>query len=150
MADDKTVRPAIAEDEPAIRDCVLAAYAKYVGRIGRRPAPMLADYAAAIRRDEVFVSGEPICGVVVLIRAEDHVFLENIAVAPWLQGHGHGRALMRFVERRARELGLPEIRLYTGECMWENRRMYPRLGYEEFERRVENGYPRIYFKKTLA
>ncbi|MEO8424660.1 MAG: GNAT family N-acetyltransferase [Actinomycetota bacterium] len=149
MIDDATIRSATADDEPAIKGCVIAAYAKYVGRIGRRPAPMFADYLAAIVRGEVFVRGEPLCGFVVLIPATDHIFLETIAVSPQLQRRGHGRALMAFAEGRALELGLSEVRLYTGECMWENRKMYRRLGYEEFDRRAENGYPRIFFKKIL-
>lgn len=149
MADDKGVRMAVVDDEPAVRACVLSAYAKYVGRIGRRPAPMLADYRAAIRREEVFVLGEPISGLVVLVPAGDHVFLENVAVLPSLQGRGFGRCLMRFAERRTRELGFQEIRLYTGDCMWENRRMYPKLGYVEVGRKVDDGYPRVFFTKEL-
>lgn len=149
MGKDEVVRPAVTDDEHGIRACVLTAYSRYVGRMGRRPAPMLADYAAAIRRHEVFVLGEPISGVVVLVPGDDHVVLENVAVHPSLQGCGLGHTLMRFAERHTRELGLREIRLYTGECMWENRRMYPKLGYEEIERRCEDGYARVFFKKVL-
>jgi hypothetical protein len=39
-------RPATAADLPAIREVVGAAYAGYLSRMDRPPAPMLADYAA--------------------------------------------------------------------------------------------------------
>jgi hypothetical protein len=33
--------------------------------------------------------------------------------------------------------------------MVENLQLYPRLGFVETERRVEDGYRRVYFRKTL-
>ena len=128
---------------------MISAYGHYLERCGLTPAPMLADYARAIRREEVFVLGEPICGVIVLVPQADHLLLENVAVLPDRQGQGLGGALMRFAEDHARERGLPEIQLYTGECMWENLRLYPKLGYVEFDRRVDNRYPRVYFSKAV-
>lgn len=38
------IRPANANDEPEIRECAEQAYARYVPVIGRKPAPMLADF----------------------------------------------------------------------------------------------------------
>jgi hypothetical protein len=34
--------------------------------------------------------------------------------------------------------------------MTENIRMYEHLGYEETDRRTEEGYDRVYMRKTLA
>jgi hypothetical protein len=33
--------------------------------------------------------------------------------------------------------------------MTENLGLYPRLGYQQFDRRVEDGFDRVYFEKTL-
>jgi hypothetical protein len=41
-------RPATAADLPAIREVVGAAYARYLSRMDRPPAPMLTDYGAAV------------------------------------------------------------------------------------------------------
>ena len=41
-------RLAAAADLPAIREVVTAAYARYLSRMDRPPAPMLADYGAAV------------------------------------------------------------------------------------------------------
>ena len=42
------IAPARADQVPAIRACAEAAYAVYVPRIGREPAPMTADFAAVV------------------------------------------------------------------------------------------------------
>ena len=49
------VRRATADDAARIRAIARAAYVKYVPRIGREPAPMLADFAAEIVAGRVMV-----------------------------------------------------------------------------------------------
>src|SRR5689334_673898 len=85
--DDSAIRQARNEDQGGIVACVNAAYAKYVPRMGKKPAPMLADYADLIAHGVVHVIGAPtaIRGVVVSFPAADHYFLENIAVDPAYQ-----------------------------------------------------------------
>ena len=85
-----------------------------------------------------------------MIRSSDEILeLENVAVDPAEQGLGHGRALVAFAESHARALGLTAVELYTNEAMVENLQLYPRLGFVETGRRVEDGYRRVYFRKTL-
>jgi ribosomal protein S18 acetylase RimI-like enzyme len=145
------IRQAESRDVASIVPLVEAAYARYVPRIGRRPAPMTADYAALVESGEVWVctDGDDVVGVLVIRPSADALELENVAVDPGWRGLGYGGALIRFAEERARELGLRAVTLYTNEAMVENLRLYPRLGYVETERRVENGYRRVYFEKHL-
>jgi ribosomal protein S18 acetylase RimI-like enzyme len=145
------IRRATSGDVPAIAALVQAAYAKYVPRLGRRPAPMDADYGALVVAGEVWVraDGEELVGVLVARQSRDVLELENVAVAPARQGEGHGGALLAFAEERAQELQLAAIELYTNEAMEENLALYRRLGYVETERRVEDGYRRVFFRKTL-
>jgi len=56
---------------------------------------------------------------------------------------------MNFAEGQARELGCRAIELYTNELMTENILIYPRLGYRETRRAVEEGYARVFFRKTV-
>ena len=140
------------DDLAAIRRIVREAYAQYVPRIGREPAPMTADYAALLEAGEVWVAAAAdgsVVGVLVLQPEAESLLLENVAVAPEAQGRGIGRALIAHAEQRARELGLPEVTLYTNEKMTENQGLYPALGYEETGRRREDGYDRVYFRKQV-
>ena len=136
----------------AVGDLVRASYSKYVERIGKEPAPMLEDYAALIRDGEVWVlvEDEEILGVLVTRPQEDHLFVANLAVAPGHQGRGLGRELVAFAEERAREAGLPEMRLHTNEKMWENLAIYGRLSFEETGRRTDGGYRRVFMRKRLS
>jgi GNAT superfamily N-acetyltransferase len=138
-------------DVAAVTAIVEAAYARYVPRIGRRPAPMSADHRRLIAAGEVWV-GEMkggVIGVLVIRATGDVLELENVAVDPAEQGHGYGRALLAFAEGRARDRGLVAVELYTNEAMVENVELYPRLGFVETGRRVVDGYRRVYFRKTL-
>jgi ribosomal protein S18 acetylase RimI-like enzyme len=150
----RSVRPAGPEDTAAVGDLVRAAYSKYVERIGKEPAPMLEDHAALIRAGEVWVldggAGGGLLGVLVMRPDEDHMFVDNVAVAPGRQGRGLGRRLVAFAEERAREAGLSEIRLYTNEKMHENLSFYGKLGFEETDRGLDGGYRRVFMRKRLS
>jgi len=50
------IRPAADADAPALASIAVAAYQHYVPRIGQLPAPMTADYTAAIRRGQAWVA----------------------------------------------------------------------------------------------
>ena len=152
FAADVPIRRADANDATEIEAIVQDAYAIYVPRIGRKPAPMTADYPRLIEGGDVWVAeaGEDIAGVLVVRPQKSSLFLENVAVAPRRQGTGVGRALIEFAEARARELGLSEVTLYTNERMTENLRLYPSLGYRETGRRQEEGFARVFFAKRVA
>jgi ribosomal protein S18 acetylase RimI-like enzyme len=147
-----TIRLATQDDVTQIVRLVNAAYATYLDRMERPPAPMLADYVTLIAHGEVYVleSGAEIAGVLVIEEQNRALFIENVAVDPACQGQGLGRKLMAFAEERAREYGLRELRLYTNEVMVENLAFYQKLGFEETARRVDEGYCRVFLRKSLA
>ncbi|GGS71401.1 GNAT family N-acetyltransferase [Streptomyces cinerochromogenes] len=144
------VRAAGPEDTAAVKAVTDAAYHPYIERIGVVPQPMEADHAADVAAGRVFVTGEPVVGLVVVEAHADHLFLDSIAVHPSAHGTGVGRRLLHFVDARARELGLGEIRLYTNAMMWENQKIYPRYGYEVVARRVDGPYDRVHYRKLLS
>ena len=146
------LRLAEPNDVDAVRLCALAAYRKYVERIGREPAPMIADFAADIRRQRLHVieDGAGLAGYVVFFSKGDHMFLENVAVAPDRQGNGYGRRLILHVEEETRRAGMAAVRLYTNVHMRENLGLYKALGYAQTGRRREDGFDRVYFEKLLA
>lgn len=145
------IRPAVPGEAQDVHELVQRAYEHYVERIGRRPGPMEEDYAEKVAQGLVFVADEAgeVVGLVVLVREPDHLLVENVAVVPERQGEGIGRALLAFAEDVAREAGTPTLRLYTHAAMTENLALYPRLGYEQVDRRTDDGFERVFFVKHL-
>lgn len=147
------VRAAEADDVTDIEDIVGAAYAKYIPRIGSRPAPMTVDYRDIVARTDrtyVLVDDTAVVGVLVIVIRPDHVLIENVAVAPGAQGRGYGRTLLAYAEQRAGELDLQQTRLYTNAAMTENLTFYRSLGYVEVDRRTDEGFARVFFHKNLG
>jgi N-acetylglutamate synthase-like GNAT family acetyltransferase len=146
-----SVRPAVAADTDAVSELVESAYQGYVPRIGLRPAPMDADYASLIGRDLVWVAEQDgaVVGVLVVVVADDHLLIENIAVSPASQGAGVGSLLMQLAEQHAHEAGVPQVRLYTHELMTENHAYYRHRGFVETHRMIEDGFARVFFTKQL-
>lgn len=145
------LRRAVPTDVTAVRELTRAAYSKWVPLIGREPMPMRADFKAAVRHhriDLLYVDDRPVALIEVVPEA-GHLLIENIAVLPASQGRGHGRRLMAHAEALAREMGLPELRLYTNKEFVENVRLYLRLGYHlDREEPFMNGVT-VYMSKHL-
>lgn len=146
------IRRANPDDEEKIRNCAEQAYARYVAVIGRKPAPMVADFKAQIATGQVYVSAEGATfqGFIVFFPKGDHILLENVAVLPSAAGRGVGKSLVGFCEDEARRGGYNAVHLYTNEKMTENLSIYSRLGYVEVARRHEDGFDRVFFKKRLS
>jgi len=145
------MRPAVAADAVRVRDIARRAYARYVERIGREPAPMVADFDTHIDRGEVTVAERPggIAGYIVAYPRENDYFVENVAVDPVFAGAGIGRALMAHAEVAAVQAGSKVVRLYTNVAMVENFPFYEALGYRKTHEATEAGFHRVYFEKSL-
>ena len=148
---DTIVRSAALEDVPGITACVCEAYVHYIERIGKRPGPMLEDFQETISAAQVHVveSRGQIVGVAVLMVTDEGFYLDNVAVRPSAKGTGVGRTLLELAETEAKRHGFSSIYLATHELMHENRALYIRIGYEEYDHRLVNGYPRVFLRKRL-
>jgi ribosomal protein S18 acetylase RimI-like enzyme len=149
---DVHIHVAVEADAEAVAICVKSAYGHYQERIGCLPSPMVQDYHQVIRECEVFVAvaDQEMCGVLVLAQTQEGFLLDNVAVSPKAQGRGVGRRLLQLAELRARSAGYDSIYLYTNEKMLENRELYARMGYEEYDQRTEHGLSRVYMRKLLT
>ncbi len=129
----------------------MAAYELYVPRIGKQPAPMIADFAQQIADGLVHVlaDGGDVFGFIVFYPLNGHLHLENVAVRPACQGLGYGVQLIKFAEQTAAERDLAAVELYTNAKMTENLKLYPHLGYAEIGRRHEDGFDRVFYRKEL-
>ena len=145
-----TVRRAGPDDVEAIERIVETAYSKYLAR-GFRPGPMNDDYRRKVDLGEMYVLEDAgrVIALIGLLWAEDHLLVENVAVAPGRQREGHGPFLLAWAEDRARERGTGEMRLYTAAAMTENISLYNRLGWAEDHRRTADDVVIVHFTKQV-
>lgn len=146
------LRPAEPHEAAAIAGIVRAAYARWVPAIGREPLPMRVDYDKALQehRFDVIADGDRIVGVIETMQRDDHIWIENVAVAPETQGRGIGRRLLDHAERLALDAGCFEARLLTNAAFEANVALYRRLGYVvDREEPYLNGIT-VYMSKKLA
>ncbi|KAI5456011.1 acyl-CoA N-acyltransferase [Mariannaea sp. PMI_226] len=144
------------EDIPIIRGMVNAAYTKYIERIGKPPAPMNTDYDELMKTHDIFVlesnEDQRVVGSIIIAvdQESESIKINNLVVDPTSQGRGYGRILMNFAEEFARSQGFAALTLFTNVKMYENLALYPKMGFVETERRTEEGYERVYFRKNLS
>jgi len=150
-AGDYQIRRAQMSDAEATGDCVRSAYAKYLPRMRTPPAPMLESYNEVLARHDVWVLEvqESLGGVIVLTEEPGCLLIDNVAIHPMHQNRGFGGALLEFAEEIAPNRQLGSLRLYTNEKMAENIALYGRLGFEEIERKCDEGYRRVFMRKNL-
>lgn len=151
-----TIRKAVEGDRDAIEVIAESAYARYIARMHKKPAPMSENYAKRIADGQVHVLEATGCryggvqGFLVLEPGTDGMLLDNVAVAPGCQGRGYGRALIDFAEETARAAGFDRLVLYTNEVMVENIRLYSRLGFAVTRAVCEHGFNRVYMSKHIS
>jgi ribosomal protein S18 acetylase RimI-like enzyme len=147
-----SLRSAKEPDASKVATLVHAAYGHYVERIGILPRPMTDDYAQVIANQRVTVaeSHGTIVGVIVLNVDDEGFLIDNVAVDPSLRGQGLGKALLEFAEAEARRAGFDSIYLYTHEKMTENLALYSRIGYVEYDRRLQGEFSLVYMRKHLG
>ena len=105
------------------------------------------DFDVIVEQDRI---GGPIVGLIETMQRDDHLWIENVAVAPTAQGRGIGRRLLAFAEQKATGAGCFEIRLLTNGAFQANVQLYQRLGYAlDREEDFMNGTT-IYMSKKLA
>ena len=68
------------------------------------------------------------------------MYFGRLAVLPAYRNRGISALLIAYVEQRARELGLPRVRLGVRVALPHLRARYERLGYRVIEQRSHAGY----------
>lgn len=152
MADESGFRRATVNDADAVLALVCNAYAKWVPIIGRPPRPMTADYAKAViaHRIDLIHRGGTLAGLIEFVPENGVLLIENVAVAPALQGQGIGRLLMTHAESVATEYGARLLRLYTNGKFTENISLYQHLGYHIDSQEPFDGSSIVHMSKSLT
>jgi len=152
LAEEPLIRPATTADATTALACVVEAFTPYIERIGKAPSSMLLDYPALIAQGRVWVAelNSRVEGVLVQYETQDGFYIDTVAVSAGRRGTGVGRTLLEFAEAEALRRGFTSIYLCTNAKMTENRALYPKIGYVEYDRRTAGGYDRVFFRKALA
>ncbi|KAA2259562.1 GNAT family N-acetyltransferase [Solihabitans fulvus] len=155
---DVVVRPARAEELPAVGALTVAAYLAdgYLeGRTEDGYATKLADAEDRAAHAELLVAVDPddtILGSVTVVRSgtkfaeisrADELEFRMLGVAPEARGRGIGTVLTAAVVDRARELGLPRVVLSSLDRMTNVHRLYRRLGFERLPERDWRPAPHV-------
>ena len=146
------IRNASIQDLDVIREIALNAYEQYVDIVGKKPAPMIANFSEHLENDKVFVveggDGHKPIGYAIVVTKNGDYWLENIAVISTKVKKGVGTQLINYVEeyisKRAKR-----YQLYTNVKMVQNIDWYRSLGFEETKRYTEDGFERVFFAKKL-
>jgi len=150
--DMETLRIACGSDADSIRTLTWEAYAKWIAVTGREPLPMRVDYVDAIKRhrfDLLYTDGR-LAALIETVPEGDFLLIENVAVAPALQGRGFGKRLLKHAEVLAVSLGLKGTRLYTNKLFSANLKLYAALGYQVEREEEFNGGIAVHMSKACA
>jgi GNAT superfamily N-acetyltransferase len=142
---DLVLREATDGDVPAIVALIHAAFEEYRAVLDP-PSGAHNETAATVRQrmssSRVVIAlsvGTPI-GCVFYEQAGDHLSFSRLAVPPAYRRHGIGRALIAYVEDRARVLNLRQVRLGVRIALPPLRAYYELLGYRLLEYHAHDGY----------
>lgn len=139
------LREAADADLPALVVVLKAAFEEYRDRLDppsgahNETAAKLREVLRTSRATLALIGGE-IVGCVFYAPSGNHVDLFRLAVLPDYRRRGIARALIEYVEARARELGLLRVQLGVRVALPGNRAYYERLGYRFVEARMHTGY----------
>ncbi|MFI5408036.1 GNAT family N-acetyltransferase [Kaistia sp. UC242_56] len=113
---------------------------------------MVADYDRAVKEHiNLLYSGQRLVGLMETVQHPDHLWIENIAVAPDPQGNGFGKQLLALAEGIAAGVECKEIRLLTNEAFSSNIDLCRRTGFSvDRERAISfRGHHRLHEQKTV-
>ena len=142
-------RIAKLEDHKIIMAIAQKAYEKYVERMGKEPAPMR---PVIQKEDVVFVceDNKQVIAFAILVKINDQIILDSIAVDPLHQKKGIGNNFIKYIEQYLIKQKINKYQLYTNEKMFENIDWYQKIGFKIFKKVTEKGYSRIYFEKKIS
>ena len=147
------IRKAETGDGKSLHEIAQLAFAPYLERMDRPPAPMLADYGELIAKGDAWIlelDGRIAAFAILKDEEDGWLLLDIVAVNPAFQKRGLGRQLVNFAMETAKDRCQKGARLYTNAAMIENLEWYPKLGFREIGRKRENGYDRVWFEQEIG
>ena len=142
--------------EPEIEALYRTAFGPYVRQLGRElSADAYRWLPESVAQGKVWVAlyEAEMIGVVAISIDDDSWLIDDIAVAPELQGDGIGSWMLQRVEQLARARGIAKLTLNTAKMMTDLLRLYRRHGFyaarEGPPTHGKDNHPRVYMEKLL-
>ncbi|MEM8774968.1 MAG: GNAT family N-acetyltransferase [Pseudomonadota bacterium] len=146
------IRPARTSDLHQLRYLAQTAFAPYALRVRGRREPLSADLRELVQSGQisVFVSSNAIRGFVCYRTDGPDVHIEALAVGNKYRRRGVGRQLLDKADRAGLRAGCRRAIFYTNAQMFENIAYFRAKGFEEVDRRQDNGYERVVLERYLS
>ena len=145
------IRHARVSDLHQIRYLAQVSFAPYALQVRGRREPLRADLRALVNDDQVFVYvlENAIRGFIIYRISGPDVHVEALAVSPLYRRRGVGRLLLDAADREGLKQNCRRAIFYTNAQMFENLAYFRGKGFQEVDRRQENGYERVYLERYL-
>ena len=121
-------------DGEQIIDVIHAAFKRYED--DPMPSSALTETASTIKKElesNVLILGAEVLGQlagVVKVRCfKDHFYFSRLSVLPELQGQGIASAIVRYIEKQAKQERMPYVRCKVRKSEGDNISLYKKLGY---------------------
>ena len=151
------LRLAKADQINAIRSLIISAFTPLAQRMNQTlPKDAWSNLSDYVDERNLYVLQEDkaILGVLCLTEANDHIYVDTIAIHPDHQGRRLGSDLMQEAEIIAESRGCPFVRLHTPEVMLDLLRFYEARGFKEMKRALpkhgRDDVLRVHFEKEVA
>lgn len=145
------IRPAELQDMGSVMDCIKKSFEPYISILRQIPNALNADLKKIIDSQNLFVAtiDDKIVGTIEIIINHESINLEKLSVLPYFRGKGIGKKLISYAEFLAKENRIKKIKLFTNERLIDNIRYFKKNGFSETDKKVENGFKRVYFEKNI-
>jgi ribosomal protein S18 acetylase RimI-like enzyme len=153
-----TIREAILDDAPTLLALMVAAFAEYEGLLDPPSGAHGETVATVVRKLSsggaalALVDGEP-AGFAFYEPDDDLLYFGRLSVLSRFRNRGIGRALLDYVEARARHTGAAGVSLGVRLQLPHLVARYERLGYHITEYMTHDGYDKptyVYMEKRFA
>jgi ribosomal protein S18 acetylase RimI-like enzyme len=146
MSDSIVLRPARIDDAWALATTIIAAFEQYRGKLvpesgAFRETPE--GIARELMQDTGGIIAERngnVVGCVMFRVYEGDLYFGRLSVLPEVRGLGLSKRLIAAVEREARMMRLPGVRLGVRVALTDNQRLFQSLGYREIGREAHEGF----------
>ncbi len=145
------IRKASVNELDSIKECISNAFEKYISILGGRPSAMDTDFEPLVKKGQVFVAVQDINIVAMMVMTvqSDYVLIKNVAVNNQFQKKGLGKQLLQYAERETISKGIPVLQLYTNAGLPQLVDYWSRMGFQETERKENNGHTIVFMSKNL-